>query len=285
MAGSHRRHRLVLGLVVALGCSLGWSAAPPSAEAALPAWDGSINLYRTGVFTTQKTWLWCTAAGVQIARNMVEGKRDHTRANQERYFEWMRRRNRYDLPRSAGVDPQGWTAGMRRFVDDRYRLINTGTFGGALRLAVKRIRKTNLPVALAVAHGNHGWILHGFTATADPAKTDDFRVTSVRVTGPLWGLQSRTFGYDMKPNKKLTPRQLKTFFTKWWYAPKRMIWDGRYVSIQPVTRSSTAAATTTPAVPATSLAALPFAALERDRQVVRGMSDRVRHVRRRRAHH
>jgi hypothetical protein len=240
MAGPHRRPRPVLGLVVALTVMVGWVVAPAATEAAPPAWDGSINLYRKGVFTTQKSWLWCTAAGVQIIRNMVENKRDHTAKNQRRYFRWMRRHNRYDLPVSAGVDPQGWAAGLRHYVDSRYKLVASGSFDRALRLAVLRMRKTNLPVALTVARGNHGWVLHGFAATADPLKTDDYRITSVRVTGPLYGLQSRSYGYDMKPNKKLTPAQLKRFFTPWRYAPKRMIWDGRYVSIQPVTpRAST----------------------------------------------
>lgn len=250
MDGHLRRLRSVIALVAALGLALGQAttgaggahaadaSVPPRAapvSAAPGPWDGSVNLYRKGVFTTQKTWLWCTAAGVQIARNMVERNDDHARASQERYFDWMRRRNRYDLPESAGVDPAGWTAGMRRFVDDRYRLVASGSFDEALRLAVIRIRKTNLPVALTVSHGNHGWLLHGFAATADPLKTADFRVTSVRVTGPLWGRQDSSFGYDMRPNTKLTPKQLRTFFTPWKYAPKAMIWDGRYVSIQPVT--------------------------------------------------
>jgi len=259
MAGHRNRLRPVLGLVVAFGITLGWAAAPPRADAALSAWDGSINLYRSGVFTTQKSWLWCTAAGVQIMRNIKYHRQDHSRSSQSRYFEWMRDRNRYDLPRSAGVDPQGWTAGLRHFVDDRYRLVASETFTGALRLAVTRIRKTNLPVALTVSHGGHGWILHGFSATADPATTSKFTVTSVRVTGPLWGLQNSRFGYDMRPNTRLTPTQLKRFFTPWRYAPKPMIWDGKYVSIQPVPRTtSTSAAaplatTRPPAVAATPL--------------------------------
>ena len=61
---------------------------------------------------------------------MVRGTADHTKAGQRRYFEWMRRRNRYDLPVSAGVDPQGWTAGMRHFVDDRYRLVASADLRG-----------------------------------------------------------------------------------------------------------------------------------------------------------
>jgi hypothetical protein len=201
--------------------------------AALSEWNGGVNLYRDGVFTTQKSWLWCTAAGIQIVRNIVRDQEDHSTSAQRKYFTWMRQRNRYALPVSAGVDPQGWTAGFRQYIDDRYRLVTSTTFENALRSAVKRIRLTNLPVALAVAHGNHGWILTGFTATADPAATASFKVTSVRIVGPLYGLQSRN-GYDMPPNTKLTPTQLERYFTRWWYEPRRMIWDNRFVSIQPI---------------------------------------------------
>ena len=240
MTGSIRglRHpaRLVIALAVAVGLALGGAGVPrpaAAADPALPAWDGGIDLYRNGVFATQQSWLWCTAAGVQIVRNIVDHQEDHSTSGQRRYFSWMRDHNRYTLPLSAGVDPQGWTAGLRRFVDDRYRLVASTTFDFALRSAVKRMRLTNLPVALAVAHGNHGWILTGFTATADPSTTASFKVTSLRVVGPLYGLQSRN-GYDMPPDTKLTPTQLKRYFIPWRYAPKPMIWDGRYVSIQPV---------------------------------------------------
>jgi hypothetical protein len=236
--------RRLVGLAFALSLVAGYAGAPAAVLAAdppLPAWDGSVDLYRDGVFTTQKSWLWCTAAGVQIVRNIVDDQEDHTVSGQRRYFNWMRERNKYTLPVSAGVDPQGWTAGLRHFVDDRYRLVTSTTFDNALRSAVKRLRLTGLPVALTVAHGNHGWILTGFAATEDPARTASFKVTSVRIVGPLYGLQSKN-GYDMPPDTKLTPTQLKRFFTPWKYAPKAMIWDGRYVSIQPVPVATTAGA-------------------------------------------
>ena len=235
MADLQRRRRSVLWLIVAAGltiASLGLSR-PAAAADGLPAWHGGINLYRDGVYSVQKSWLWCTAAGVQIVRNIVDEESDHTTAAQRRYFAWMRQHNRYHLPLSAGVDPQGWAAGLRQFVDDRYRLVASTTFDGALRSAVRRLRQTNLPVALTVSHGNHGWILTGFTATADPLVTASYRVTSVRVTGPLYGIQSRN-GYDMPPDTKLTPTQLRRYFTPWLYAPLSMAWDGRFVSIQPV---------------------------------------------------
>jgi hypothetical protein len=231
MVGHRIRLRPLIGLVASLTIAL---SSASGALAAPSGWDGSYDLCRAGTFTTQKSWLWCTAAGVQIVRNIVERDNDHSTSAQRRYFAWMRRHNRYDLPVSAGVDPAGWTAGLRHFVDDRYRLVASKTFDGALRLAVQRMRASGLPVALTVSKGNHGWILTGFSATADPASSADFEVTSVRVVGPLWGLQSRTYGYDMKPGKSLTTRQLSRFFTPWWYAPKRMVWDGKYVSIQAV---------------------------------------------------
>ncbi len=231
MVGNRLRLRALLAALALASLLLGTAATEASART---AWDGSLDLYRSGTYTVQKTWLWCTAADVQIIKNIVDGQRDHSTSSQRRYFEWMRARNRYDLPLSAGVDPVGWTAGLRHFVDTRYRLVSSGSFDGALRSAVQRMRATELPVALAVDNGNHGWVLTGFSATKDPATSKDFKVTSVRVVGPLYGLNTRSFGYDMRPGKSLTVKQLRQFFTPWRYAPKRMIWDGRYVSIQPV---------------------------------------------------
>ena len=249
MTRSTRRVGTVDRLALLISLAALWAAVPaaslaaptvaestgggPIGPAALSTWNGGINLYRDGVFTTQKSWLWCTAAGIQIVRNIVREEEDHSASGQRKYFTWMRDRNRYTLPVSAGVDPQGWTAGFRQYIDDRYRLVSSTTFDNALRSAVKRLRQTNLPVALAVAHGNHGWIMTGFTATADPAATASFKVTSVRIVGPLYGLQSKN-GYDMPPNTRLTPTQLKRYFTRWWYEPKRMIWDDRFVTIQPI---------------------------------------------------
>ena len=140
--------------------------------------------------------------------------------------------------------PGGWTAGLRHFVDDRYRLVSSRTFDGALRSAVTRLRQTGparRPDGLARQPRLDPDRLPG---DGRPGATSSFRVTSVRVTGPLYGLQSKN-GYDMPPNTKLTTAQLKRYFTPWKYAPKPMVWDGRYVSIQPVPKggSATSAAT------------------------------------------
>ena len=238
MERSARAPQLAPLLLAVVLATLGAGASrPASADAAtepVPTWNGGISVYRAGSFATQRTWQWCTAAGVQIVRNIAEGESDEARSRQARYYRYMREHNRYDVPAKDGVDPGGWAAGLRRFVDDRYRVVASNSFGDALRSAVTSLRQTNLPVGLTVAHGTHAWILTGFTATADPLVTDDFRVTSVRVTGPLWGLQSRSQGYDMRPNTKLALAQLNDYFTPWHYAPIPMAWEGQWVSIQPV---------------------------------------------------
>jgi hypothetical protein len=250
MVGPIRRRpgaRLALAIVLAVVSFgvLGALPSTPSADA-LSRWRGGVDLYRSGVFTTQKTWVWCTAADVQIMRNIVTGRADHTKASQQRYFDYMRAHNRYRIPLKDGVDPAGWAAGLRRYVDGRYRLVASSSFNAALRSAVTNLRKTNRPVGITVAHGNHAWVLTGFTATADPAKTSRFTVTSVRVTGPLYGLQSRSYGYDMAPDRKLTPSQLRGFMTPWHYAGVRMAWEGKWVSIQPVATTAAPAPTPTP---------------------------------------
>jgi hypothetical protein len=230
--------RLVLAASLATALLGGTALAPDATASALSRWMGGIDLYRAGVFTTQKTWLWCTAADVQIIRNIVAHQADHSKSSQQRYFDYMRAHDRYAIPISDGVDPAGWTAGLSHFVDGRYRLVASGSFDSALRSAVTNLRRTNLPVGITVTHGNHAWILTGFTATADPATTTRFTVTSVRVVGPLWGLQNRTYGYDMQPDTRLTPGQLQRFFTPWHYTSVPMIWENRWVSVQPVASSS-----------------------------------------------
>ena len=254
MPGHARRPRfarIALAALLLVPLVTGRLAVPAADADALSRWTGGVDLYRSGSFTTQKTWLWCTAADVQIMRNIKTHASDHSRASQARYFAYMRARNRYSIPVSDGVDPAGWTAGLRHSVDSRYRLYQSGSFSSALRSAVINLRKTNLPVGITVSHGNHAWVLTGFTATADPAKTSRFTVTSVRVVGPLWGLQSRSYGYDMRPDRRLTPSQLKGFFTPWHYGRVRMAWEAKWVSVQPVATTTVKAPAPKPKAAAT----------------------------------
>src|SRR5262245_22799463 len=75
----------VLATLLAIA-PVGWTARTVAAGTALSRWTGGVDLYRPGTFTTQRSWLWCTAADVQIARNIVERQRDHSTDAQRGYF-------------------------------------------------------------------------------------------------------------------------------------------------------------------------------------------------------
>src|SRR5829696_2615047 len=64
--------RLLVAAALALLAAGGAAIAPDRSAEALSGWSGRVDLYRSGAFTTQQSWLWCTAADVQIVRNIVE---------------------------------------------------------------------------------------------------------------------------------------------------------------------------------------------------------------------
>ena len=101
---------------------------------------------------------WCTAADVQIMRNIARHQADHARSSQQRYFDVMRAHDRYRIPLKDGVDPGGWTAGLRRYVDDRYRLVASASFDSALRSAVTNLRRracrSRSPSPMAITPGS-----------------------------------------------------------------------------------------------------------------------------------
>jgi hypothetical protein len=179
----------------------------------------------------QATWTWCTAASVQIIRNILFAGADHSGAQQQQFFDFMRASNRYQRPGHRGVDPQGFLAGLRHFVDPRYALVASPTFDAAVRSAVTRLRLTGKPVALIVAAGRHAWVLTGFTATADPARTTDFQVVSMRVVGPLYGRQSIN-GYDSPPDTSLSYAALRQFLLPYRFRFAVTPWTGRFLTFQ-----------------------------------------------------
>jgi hypothetical protein len=201
----------------------------------LTAWTGTNDLYRSGVFSTQATSTWCVAASTQMMLNIIEGQKDHSRDNQLRYIRYARLHDLYppSVP-AKGTDPLGWTVALNHFGESTsYHSVTSNWFKWAVRSSAKRLRQTGKPVGLVVAHSNHAWVMTGFSATADPATTTSFDVTSVYVMGPLYPDQQK-YGYDMPPDKQLTVGKLRSFLT-----PYRDIrgtknpWEGSFVTVQP----------------------------------------------------
>ena len=214
---------LAVTLVAALGL------APGRASASATSSFG-IDLYRPGVYAMQATWTWCTAASVEIMRNEVLDATDHSAADQARFFTYMHARDRYPAI-DPGVDPLGFLAGLRAFVDPAYRLVASTTFAAAVRSAARQLRLTNDPVALLVDAGRHAWVLVGFNSTADPASSPAFEVTSVRIVGPLYGRQSSN-GYDPPPDTRLSYAALRRFLLPYTFPYGRTPWDGRFITFQ-----------------------------------------------------
>ena len=181
----------------------------------------------------QATWSWCTAASVQITRNVARGESDHSTSRQRAYFDYMHARDRYTFPPVDGVDPQGFVAGLRTFVDTRYALVASTTYDNAVRSAARRLAATRLPVALIVDRGRHAWVLTGFTASGDPGRAGNFRVLSLRIVGPLYGRQSKN-GYDPRPNTSLTYAALRQFLTPYDFKYGPTPRDDRFVTFQAI---------------------------------------------------
>jgi hypothetical protein len=199
----------------------------------------TFDVYRPGVYTEQATWTWCTAASVQIMRNILFAGADHSSAHQQQFFDYMRASNRYQLASHRGVDPQGFLAGLRHFVSPGYALVASPTFDAAVRSAVTQLRLTGKPVVLIVAAGRHAWVLTGFTTTADPARTTDFQVVSLRIVGPLYGRQSIN-GYDSPPDTSISYAALRRFLLPYRFPFAVTPWTGRYLTFQAIPTTPTA---------------------------------------------
>jgi PKD repeat protein len=196
----------------------------------IPAWTGRMNLYRSGVFSTQATYTWCVPTSAQIMVNIIKGRSVHSSTEQYRWYKLGRQLNRYRYP-WAGVDPKGFAGILNTVGAGPYRVYAGTSYQTALRYAALRMRLTGKPVGLFVGHGSHAWVLNGFAATADPAVTSSYTVTSVNVMGPLWPKQTRGY-WDMAPNTKLSNATFARILTR--YDDRiTTVWDYRYVVIVP----------------------------------------------------
>jgi hypothetical protein len=199
----------------------------------LTAWTSTYNVYRSTAFVTQKTFSWCVAASIQMTLNIAKGTSDRTYATQEKYFRYAQAHDRYAPGVAKGTDPQGWVASLNYYGGTRgYKAVESSSYGSAVRAAVKRLRLTGKPVGVVVGSGSHAWTLHGFVASADPAFSTTFTVSSVYVSGPLYPIQQRN-GYDMPPNTRLSYTYFARFFNRHYDRLGPSPWDGSWVTIQP----------------------------------------------------
>ena len=208
----------------------------------------SMNLYTEGDSVHQRTIYWCVAASVQTMINiMEEGQPDRSKRSQRRiHFEarsldpghaayW--RNLDSDSPLKRGLHGLGlvhWVWMLDAVGYGPYQIDRAETLKRSIRMAAKAIRLTGKPAGLVVWKGAHAWVMSGFKATADPAYSNDFKVTEAYVSDPWYPDVSSNWGVSRPPNSAVPVSALGEDYLPYdrpgRVHPKR---DGLYMLILP----------------------------------------------------
>jgi hypothetical protein len=163
-----------------------------------------------GDYVAQTNFVQCVGASMQMMLNMIEPENDRTAKTQLKLQKLARSLSgvRRDGQERQGASVRGWTAGLNTLDAGPYQLVGTDTLDEALRTAAKAISQTGRPVGLLVWRGRHAWVMSGFTATADPRLTNNFKVTGAVILDPLYPHGSKVWGPSPKPRETLTPKEV-----------------------------------------------------------------------------
>jgi hypothetical protein len=213
--------------------------SPPDRLAHLdppPVSDGpfSIELYRKGDFASEATKWYCVPAAIQTMMNIMSPGADHSRGAQDRYYR-LARRYSSDRLVGRGAEPEGWATVLERAGFGDYEVIATKSRRGAIRAAATALRLTGRPVGLVVWRGAHAWVMSGFRATADPAVTDDFRVSHVDIEDVWYPRVSSIWGRSRPPGTRVPVEALDRDYLRWHRpAVRYREKDGLFVLVIPV---------------------------------------------------
>ncbi|MFI5225622.1 MAG: murein biosynthesis integral membrane protein MurJ [Candidatus Limnocylindrales bacterium] len=216
----------------------GGSAAPSSGRSPAPSptpkpGPFAMDLYSKGDYVGEAIDTWCVAAAMQTSMNIMDVGADRTQATQQRLFRLARS---LDPAPDGAAEPEGWAEGLTKLGYGKYRVSAQPSIRAAVQLAAKQLRATNRPVGLMVWRGAHSWVMSGFTATADPATTSQYKVTAVRIEDVWYPRFSTIWGYSRPPDALVPVSALDGDYLPWkrprgTYPDK----DGKYVMVIPVT--------------------------------------------------
>jgi putative peptidoglycan lipid II flippase len=202
----------------------------PAASSASSSGPFSMDLYKTGDFVSESKDTWCVAAAMQTSENMMSSVVDTTRDRQAQLF---------DLAVSmagesaGGADPDGWAAGLAYLGYGRFQTGANSTLVGAVHTVAKQIRLTGRPGGLVVWKGWHSWVMSGFTATADPALTDNFTVTSVFIEDVWYPRVSTLWPKSRPPDSEVKVTALPPDYVRWQQGKVYPDRQGLYVYVIP----------------------------------------------------
>jgi hypothetical protein len=207
-----------------------------------------MNLYREGDFVSQATEFWCIAASSQTMMNIMDDgpprrskklqRRLHFQAREgdgrwDWFWEEVAGEPRWDRG-LHGLDIRNWQMVLNEKGYGPYEIDRAPTRKQAIRKAARAIRLTGRPAGLVVWRGAHAWVMSGFDATADPAFTNEFKVTRVYVSDPWYPAVSRIWGRSRPPNSAVSVKALAQDYLPWKRPHKRPKRDGQYMLVLPV---------------------------------------------------
>lgn len=227
--------------------SLGSAAPTPvaTASASVPgtiALDPSpgpgpfrIDLFRANAFVSELKPIHCVPAAMQTMLNIMgTGPTDRTRATQQSLYQLARSLSGPTLI-GPGAEPEGWAAGLNRLGHGPYVVDVEPTRRAAVAKAAMALRMTGRPVGMLTWRGAHSWVMSGFTATADPAYTNDFAVTGLFVEDVWFPAISKIWGPSLPPDSLDPIEKLGIDYLPWRRPTHRYPdKDGRFVLVLPV---------------------------------------------------
>jgi len=193
-----------------------------------------LDLYRKGDFVSQARADWCVPASIQTMMNVIDPGASRSRPSQRTLDRLARSLSSARLV-GLGSEPEGWAGALNQRGFGPYVVVAERTRQAAFAVAARAIRLTGKPVGLLMWRGAHAWVMSGFEATADPATTDDFTVTHVRVSDPWYPRTSSTWGRARHPDARVAVADLAGSFLPWHRPTVRYAeLDGRFVLVVPV---------------------------------------------------
>jgi putative peptidoglycan lipid II flippase len=213
------------------------SAAPlasatlrPSAKPTGTPGPFSMDLYQAGDFVSEAKDTWCVPAAMQTSMNIMSIEPDTTRDTQAKLFDLA-----VSIAGSSagGADPDGWAAGLSSLGYGKYAVGSKLHMVDAIHTVAKQIRITQRPAGLLVWNGWHSWVVSGFTATADPALTDNFTVISVDIEDVWYPRVSSRWPKSRPPDTAILVSDLPPDYKVWVQAQAVEGRDGMYVYVIP----------------------------------------------------
>lgn len=190
----------------------------------------TVDLSRDSAHVLQYTSYWCVPAAVQTMINLVTGRSDRSYSTQSRLYTELQRANLYDYS-TRGNDVRGWARVLtaRLPAGMGYNDVSFDSRGAAYSAIVDAMDRTKRPVGIVVGAGTHAWTIVGFTVRETPGVPGSRTILGFTVVGPLGSPR------DPWPKKYYTVDQLATHFTRYHEWQRKVVWEGKYVIVAPVT--------------------------------------------------